>query len=662
MDSNFILAKWVLIFGITILIQPAFSQSDIPNYLMGENWDEVSLWRLYPDQDCTVELLPYSGCNGDGLEMNYALKPGKPGTGWVIISRDSITGFNERNPIALLLKSSSIDDIELKFIDNDGSVFGKRYSLNGRYKEWNSIVIYLNETNYWWGGIDSLFDNLSSFEIAVSGDSSGTLWIDEIGIGKQGLLPGLFLDPYRILEGIGFKQRRDEDMIPEDYLVLEYLKLLQDSSSTDAKLLPSMEDNYVSTFNSALVSMAFMVKDEKERAERIFDFYADATDINNQDLTLQNFFYNGEARGFYQNISLKTYHAGSSEDRWIGDMAWLLIAYKFYEKKYDYNKYSIIINLIKDLLISFYKEEGTGGYIQHGWRNGDTYLHEDHGHPEGNIDCYAALILCEENFYAQNIRKWLDSVLVGNDLPLDLYTWRVLTYGKGYEDILNIPEYDFRYRKKLEVNNTEVMGFYPYPNIDINNIWIEGIGHIACAYLAYGEKERGYFYANQLDPLLFDRNIYGKNIKTLTYTVNKSGGFGWIDTTKGAISSDAWYILAKNGLNPMSLTFTDINTGIQKLENIIVKEFKLNANYPNPFNRTTKISYFLSHPAHVILKIYNTLGQEILTLVNERKFAGDFYIYWDGKNKSGHAMPSGVYFYRIKVGDFVKSYKMILLR
>lgn len=152
----------------------------------------------------------------------------------------------------------------------------------------------------------------------------------------------------------------------------------------------------------------------------------------------------------------------------------------------------------------------------------------------------------------------------------------------------------------------------------------------------------------------------------MSYAVNKSGEFGRIDTKKGAVSCVAWYIFTKNVFDPMSLSFTDIitynTTGIQQSEKITSKEYNQYTNYPNPFNTTTTISYPLPNPAYVELKIYNIPGQEILTLVSERKFAGDFYICWDGKNKSGHAMPSGVYSYRIKVGDFVKSYKMILMR
>ncbi len=84
--------------------------------------------------------------------------------------------------------------------------------------------------------------------------------------------------------------------------------------------------------------------------------------------------------------------------------------------------------------------------------------------------------------------------------------------------------------------------------------------------------------------------------------------------------------------------------------------FTLSQNYPNPFNPSTLISYQLAKSAHVTLKIFNALGQEVQTLVDEEKVAGDHQVEW---NASG---PSGVYFYVLRAGDVSTTKKMILLR
>jgi len=351
--------------------------------------------------------------------------------------------------------------------------------------------------------------------------------------------------------------------------MVEYLKLIQDTSSSERKLLPSMEDNYAHTFNNAVAAMAFILENEKERAERILDFYSEATVVDNDEITLQNFFYKGDPRGFYQQVILndvvvstepykivKKYHriVGTyGGDRWIGDMAWLLIAYKFYEKQYRSDKYEKITNMLKNLLVSYYKPAKVGGYIQHGWRQDDKKLHENYGHEEGNIDCYAALKLCGEKKIAKNIKKWLDNRLKKKKgLPLDLYTWRVLAFGKKYSDLLDLVENDTRYKKTVKFNEQEAVGFFSAPT-EVNNIWIDGLGHISCAYYSVGNYQKGDFYKQQMEKLFIEKEKNGVKVKTLPYTANKDGGYEWVDTNKGFTSAVCWYIFAKHKFNPFTL-------------------------------------------------------------------------------------------------------------
>ena len=91
-------------------------------------------------------------------------------------------------------------------------------------------------------------------------------------------------------------------------------------------------------------------------------------------------------------------------------------------------------------------------------------------------------------------------------------------------------------------------------------------------------------------------------------------------------------------------------------------EFDLRQNYPNPFNPTTVIEYALPKPSEVEIKIYNILGQKVRNLVDEPQEPGYKTICWDGKDDCGNEVSSGVYFYRIEAGDFVKCKKMTLLK
>jgi hypothetical protein len=88
----------------------------------------------------------------------------------------------------------------------------------------------------------------------------------------------------------------------------------------------------------------------------------------------------------------------------------------------------------------------------------------------------------------------------------------------------------------------------------------------------------------------------------------------------------------------------------------------LTGNYPNPFNPTTTIQYSLNNPAQVTLRIMNSLGQVVRTLVNERQPAGYQTVQWEGKNDLGQSLPSGVYFYRLEVGEYVATKKMVLMK
>lgn len=97
-------------------------------------------------------------------------------------------------------------------------------------------------------------------------------------------------------------------------------------------------------------------------------------------------------------------------------------------------------------------------------------------------------------------------------------------------------------------------------------------------------------------------------------------------------------------------------TGIKQKINTPV-DFKLNQNYPNPFNPTTEISWQLPVRSHVILKVYDILGKEVLTLVDEAETAGNHKIEFNAGN-----LTSGIYFYTLNAGSFHKTKKLVLLK
>ncbi|MBI1806134.1 MAG: T9SS type A sorting domain-containing protein [Ignavibacteria bacterium] len=146
--------------------------------------------------------------------------------------------------------------------------------------------------------------------------------------------------------------------------------------------------------------------------------------------------------------------------------------------------------------------------------------------------------------------------------------------------------------------------------------------------------------------------VCGDSTATLlgeTYSGEKILGSDNIRTIEGARK-----ILPSRVQNPLSA---------------IPKAFTLNPNYPNPFNPTTAIRYQIPVNSNVTLKIFNILGQEIKTLINEMQNAGDKSVEWNSTNNSRASVASGVYFYRLEAVDvrnptnrFIKARKMVLVR
>ncbi len=102
---------------------------------------------------------------------------------------------------------------------------------------------------------------------------------------------------------------------------------------------------------------------------------------------------------------------------------------------------------------------------------------------------------------------------------------------------------------------------------------------------------------------------------------------------------------------------TSSYSSIVEVEVKIPNKFGLNQNYPNPFNPTTTINYEIAKETNVSLKVYDAIGNQVATLVNEIKPAGTYEVVFDASNLS-----NGVYFYEIKAGNFTATKKLILMK
>jgi hypothetical protein len=175
-------------------------------------------------------------------------------------------------------------------------------------------------------------------------------------------------------------------------------------------------------------------------------------------------------------------------------------------------------------------------------------------------------------------------------------------------------------------------------------------------------------------------DIHGPTIYGMEYTfrygaddVTEGGGFGfgryrtrYIHPNPDGSYPDTWTfptdIFTEDP--PLDVETPPIKVGVEDLIRGMVRpdKYSLSQNYPNPFNPTTMISYSVPKVNWVTLKVYNMLGQEIAMLVNDQKVAGNYKVFWDGKDYAGRAVAGGIYFYRLEAGEFTKTLKMLLLK
>lgn len=178
--------------------------------------------------------------------------------------------------------------------------------------------------------------------------------------------------------------------------------------------------------------------------------------------------------------------------------------------------------------------------------------------------------------------------------------------------------------------------------------------------------------------------VWGRGVSTVGYSADITNfTMGYCEVVQGTITKtsaklrtyiydlyvedpyEGTMFIARVPAEPNNVVFaytTLGKSGIQKLDedqaNISeLNEYKLFDNYPNPFNPSTTISYQLKESGHVSLKVYDILGKEIAELVNEFKDKGSYE-----STLNASALSSGIYFYRIKVNDFISSKKMLLTK
>lgn len=177
----------------------------------------------------------------------------------------------------------------------------------------------------------------------------------------------------------------------------------------------------------------------------------------------------------------------------------------------------------------------------------------------------------------------------------------------------------------------------------------------------------GNFSGFVLFPAPVDNNVsygYCWYTRNTTSIYRGASGSGWaIEYTAPAgnyrhfaqtrAGTTCWGVRSNGGITKAAYFFS----GISQTGNEIPASYRLGQNYPNPFNPVTKFKFQIPKHSAVNLTIYNTLGKEVQTLVNQSLSPGTYEADFDGSS-----LPSGVYYYRLETGDFTETKKMVLIK
>jgi hypothetical protein len=226
-----------------------------------------------------------------------------------------------------------------------------------------------------------------------------------------------------------------------------------------------------------------------------------------------------------------------------------------------------------------------------------------------------------------------------------------------------------------ELNNVIVTGNNSHTNSDIQIQKFSSVGD-ELWFEEYNSQADDIPNALAID---IENNIYitGESVDSVwnTYVLrfSESGNLKWIYNTDEIAYERLFLhtiIIEDSSLfigGGLSDTPTKSNIFVMKLDQklstglyddyLIFSKYELKQNFPNPFNPKTKINYKVSELNFVTLKVYDVLGNEIATLVNEEKPIGSYEVEFDAIE-----LPSGIYFYRLQAGSFIETKKMVVLR
>lgn len=440
--------------------------------------------------------------------------------------------------------------------------------------------------------------------------------------------------------------------------------------------------NAAFTEYSALAMLALManasgfIPEDWERAKRIGDAFVTAQDNDRYfyDDRLRNGYMAGDLLdhltgftkipGWWDPDSAKFFEVEFAAGTSTGAMAWIIIAWLQYNHWQPEQAYVDAAIDLGNWIRSRYDNDGYRGGFE-GFDSTQTEV--SWKSVEHNILVYTAFTMLGEATgnatwfnWAEDARAYVEGQWQNNQFPeplTNIYALAYLCLGDSY-----LPGLDWVENNTLVTAPCPVGD--PFSGFDFNSdkdgVWFEGTAQMALAFWKNNEISNAQMYLEEIeDAQLISRNADGRGIVEACHDSVTTGFFGpggneLFKTNRLHTGSTSWYLLASSGDFPDALEPDERS----RLPN----SYRLESNYPNPFNPITTIEYSLPKMSKVKLVIYNLLGQKIRTLVDERQSAGFYKTTWDGKDELQRSVSSGMYFYRLTAKNYIETRKMLLVR
>ncbi|MDD5607474.1 MAG: T9SS type A sorting domain-containing protein [Ignavibacterium sp.] len=267
----------------------------------------------------------------------------------------------------------------------------------------------------------------------------------------------------------------------------------------------------------------------------------------------------------------------------------------------------------------------------------------------------------EGGYWSMNVYQgeWFPTISSGADFSIDDYSWGQV-HTKSLLQFGDTLVFDLTIYLSSGGTNADLayFGFGDYAGYDgkfVGIIFREG-------NISFCERMSGQYptVLNNIGTYSSGERITFKiclknNNEMWTSIKNFNGSFdpsGNLDNIRGAVT----VANATSGEGFIVWSVDNVIVGVDN-EGIMLSDFSLFQNYPNPFNPSTTILYEIPEIQHITIRVFDLLGKEVATLVDEEKHAGKYSVDFDGRNLS-----TGMYIYKIQAGSFTQTKKMILLK